>query len=158
MVTDPARCPIPPGFEVIGNFNDDFEDFKDTTSYSSFEDGSGIVHGLNFGFSNRWKNPKMEKTNIVCGFQFRIGPDIGTRWNAIQQSLGQVNEGTLEGFEVECPWHGSKFDVRTLQPTKPLSYPNHKMKRYLTKQVHRFQVSLCCCPTWFHSRLCLIAV
>jgi nitrite reductase/ring-hydroxylating ferredoxin subunit len=24
-----------------------------------------------------------------------------------------------EGFEVECPWHGSKFDVRTGKATKP---------------------------------------
>ena len=32
---------------------------------------------------------------------------------------GPLNEGTLEGFEVECPWHGSKFDVRTGEPTKP---------------------------------------
>jgi nitrite reductase/ring-hydroxylating ferredoxin subunit len=30
-----------------------------------------------------------------------------------------LNEGTLEGFEVECPWHGSKFDIRTGEPTKP---------------------------------------
>jgi nitrite reductase/ring-hydroxylating ferredoxin subunit len=30
-----------------------------------------------------------------------------------------LNEGTLEGYEVECPWHGSKFDVRTGEPTKP---------------------------------------
>ena len=26
---------------------------------------------------------------------------------------GPLNEGTLEGYDVECPWHGSKFDVRT---------------------------------------------
>lgn len=26
---------------------------------------------------------------------------------------GPLAEGTLEGYEVECPWHGSKFDVRT---------------------------------------------
>jgi nitrite reductase/ring-hydroxylating ferredoxin subunit len=32
---------------------------------------------------------------------------------------GPLNEGTLEGFNVECPWHGSKFDVRTGEPTKP---------------------------------------
>jgi nitrite reductase/ring-hydroxylating ferredoxin subunit len=32
---------------------------------------------------------------------------------------GPLNEGTFEGFDVECPWHGSKFDVRTGQPTKP---------------------------------------
>jgi 3-phenylpropionate/trans-cinnamate dioxygenase ferredoxin component len=32
---------------------------------------------------------------------------------------GPLDEGTLEGHEVECPWHGSKFDVRTGEPTKP---------------------------------------
>lgn len=32
---------------------------------------------------------------------------------------GPLDEGTLEGYEVECPWHGSKFDVRTGKPTKP---------------------------------------
>jgi 3-phenylpropionate/trans-cinnamate dioxygenase ferredoxin component len=32
---------------------------------------------------------------------------------------GPLDEGTLEGFDVECPWHGSKFDVRTGQPTRP---------------------------------------
>ena len=31
---------------------------------------------------------------------------------------GPLNEGTLEGFEVECPWHGSKFDVSAGEPTK----------------------------------------
>ena len=32
---------------------------------------------------------------------------------------GPLNEGTLEGHEVECPWHGSKFDVRTGEATRP---------------------------------------
>lgn len=32
---------------------------------------------------------------------------------------GPLNEGTLEGYDVECPWHGSKFDVRTGEVTKP---------------------------------------
>ena len=32
---------------------------------------------------------------------------------------GPLNEGTLEGFEVQCPWHGSKFDILTGKPTKP---------------------------------------
>jgi nitrite reductase/ring-hydroxylating ferredoxin subunit len=32
---------------------------------------------------------------------------------------GPLDEGTLEGYEVECPWHGSKFDVRSGEPTKP---------------------------------------
>jgi nitrite reductase/ring-hydroxylating ferredoxin subunit len=32
---------------------------------------------------------------------------------------GPLDEGTLEGYEVECPWHGSKFDVRSGKATKP---------------------------------------
>ena len=27
--------------------------------------------------------------------------------------------GTLEEFEVECPWHGSKFNIRTGEVTNP---------------------------------------
>ncbi len=44
---------------------------------------------------------------------------------------GPLNEGTLEGYEVECPWHGSKFDVRTGKPTKPparQAVPVYKVK------------------------------
>jgi nitrite reductase/ring-hydroxylating ferredoxin subunit len=44
---------------------------------------------------------------------------------------GPLNEGTLEGHEVECPWHGSKFDVRTGEPTKPparQSVPKYEVK------------------------------
>ncbi len=26
---------------------------------------------------------------------------------------GPVGRGELTGFDVQCPWHGSKFDVRT---------------------------------------------
>ena len=33
--------------------------------------------------------------------------------------MNQLNEGTNEGYDVECPWHGSKFDVRAGEPTKP---------------------------------------
>jgi len=32
---------------------------------------------------------------------------------------GPLAEGTLEGYEIECPWHGSKFDVRSGEPTRP---------------------------------------
>jgi nitrite reductase/ring-hydroxylating ferredoxin subunit len=32
---------------------------------------------------------------------------------------GPLADGTLEGYEVECPWHYSKFDVRTGQVTNP---------------------------------------
>ena len=32
---------------------------------------------------------------------------------------GPLNEGKLEGCDIECPRHGSKFDVRTCEPTRP---------------------------------------
>ena len=32
---------------------------------------------------------------------------------------GPLADGILSGYEVECPWHGSKFDVRTGQVTNP---------------------------------------
>jgi nitrite reductase/ring-hydroxylating ferredoxin subunit len=32
---------------------------------------------------------------------------------------GPLADGMLEGYEVECPWHGSKFDVRTGEVTNP---------------------------------------
>ena len=32
---------------------------------------------------------------------------------------GPLADGTLEGYEVECPWHNSKFDVRTGEVKKP---------------------------------------
>jgi ferredoxin-NADP reductase/nitrite reductase/ring-hydroxylating ferredoxin subunit len=32
---------------------------------------------------------------------------------------GPLEDGTLEGYEVECPWHGSKFDVRTGEVKNP---------------------------------------
>src|SRR5687768_3333485 len=32
---------------------------------------------------------------------------------------GPLADGILEGYEVECPWHGSKFDVRTGEVMSP---------------------------------------
>ena len=32
---------------------------------------------------------------------------------------GPLADGTLQGYEIECPWHSSKFDVRTGEVTSP---------------------------------------
>jgi glycine betaine catabolism B len=39
--------------------------------------------------------------------------------NVCTHKGGPLAEGTLEGYEVECPWHGSKFDIRTGKVTRP---------------------------------------
>ena len=32
---------------------------------------------------------------------------------------GPLAEGKIEGFEVQCPWHGSNFDIRTGNVVRP---------------------------------------
>ena len=44
---------------------------------------------------------------------------------------GPLADGTLEGYEVECPWHNSKFDVRTgevISPPASEPEPAHEVK------------------------------
>ncbi|MFZ0896126.1 MAG: non-heme iron oxygenase ferredoxin subunit [Candidatus Nitrosopolaris sp.] len=38
--------------------------------------------------------------------------------NVCTHEGGPLADGTLDGYEVECPWHGSKFDVRTGKVTR----------------------------------------
>ena len=33
--------------------------------------------------------------------------------NVCTHESGPLTDGVLDGYEVECPWHQSKFDVRT---------------------------------------------
>lgn len=32
---------------------------------------------------------------------------------------GPLAQGKLDGYEVQCPWHGSKFDIRTGKVVRP---------------------------------------
>ncbi|MGN6707850.1 MAG: Rieske 2Fe-2S domain-containing protein [Candidatus Nitrosocosmicus sp.] len=44
---------------------------------------------------------------------------------------GPLADGTLQDYQVECPWHGSKFDIRTGQVTNPPAdepEPSYKLK------------------------------
>jgi nitrite reductase/ring-hydroxylating ferredoxin subunit len=49
--------------------------------------------------------------------------NVGGRYYAIGNVCthegGPLADGRLEGYEVECPWHGSKFDIRTGKVTNP---------------------------------------
>jgi len=48
---------------------------------------------------------------------------VGDRFYAIDDECphqgASLSEGTVEGEEVECPWHSSRFDLRTGEATGP---------------------------------------
>ena len=44
---------------------------------------------------------------------------------------GPLAQGKLEGHEVQCPWHGSRFDIRTGRVARPpaiRSEPTYEIK------------------------------
>ena len=44
---------------------------------------------------------------------------------------GPLGDGRLDGCEIECPWHGSRFDLRTGEATKPPA--TSPVTRYVVK-------------------------
>lgn len=44
---------------------------------------------------------------------FNLGGEIHALDNACTHVGGPLSQGRVEGDEVECPWHGSRFDIRT---------------------------------------------
>ena len=51
--------------------------------------------------------------------------------NVCTHEGGPLADGTLEGYEVECPWHNSKFDVRTgevIDPPASEPEPTYQVK------------------------------
>jgi 3-phenylpropionate/trans-cinnamate dioxygenase ferredoxin component len=66
--------------------------------------------------------PTSMKAVEVAGEKICVANVKGTYYaigNTCTHEGGPLNEGTLEGYEVECPWHGSKFDIRTGKVTRP---------------------------------------
>jgi hypothetical protein len=61
MVTDPAHCPIPPDFEVVGGIADHFEEYETVPSYA--REVCNVGAAREFGFSNRWKTTKIRTAN-----------------------------------------------------------------------------------------------
>src|SRR5215470_16479185 len=82
----------------------------------------------------------MESTSVVVGKTTEIGPgdrkiiqaegtfiavfNVGGKYYAIEDVCshddGPVAEGDLDGFEIECPRHGARFDIRN---GRVLSFP-----------------------------------
>jgi 3-phenylpropionate/trans-cinnamate dioxygenase ferredoxin component len=44
---------------------------------------------------------------------FNLGGEIYALDNACTHVGGPLSQGRVEDDEVECPWHGSRFDIRT---------------------------------------------
>ena len=56
------------------------------------------------------------------GFEYAVFHANG-RWyvtaDMCTHGPGSLSEGTLEGAEIECPFHGGRFDLATGEPTSP---------------------------------------
>jgi nitrite reductase/ring-hydroxylating ferredoxin subunit len=60
--------------------------------------------------------PGQCKLAIVQGKEivlFNIDGEIFALDNLCTHEEGPLCEGEVEGYEVTCPWHGAKFDIRT---------------------------------------------
>ena len=44
---------------------------------------------------------------------FNLGGELYALDNACTHVGGSLSQGRVEEDEVECPWHGSRFDIRT---------------------------------------------
>jgi nitrite reductase (NADH) small subunit len=62
---------------------------------------------------------------------FKIGQEYYALDNVCLHRGGPLGEGTLEGYEVTCPWHGWTYDVRdgalsVIPALKVKTYPVRK--------------------------------
>lgn len=51
---------------------------------------------------------------------FRVGDDYYAIEDICTHDGGPLAEGDLDGYQIECPRHGARFDIRT---GKALSFP-----------------------------------
>ena len=51
-----------------------------------------------------------------------IDGDVYAVENVCTHDYGELSGGIIEGYEVECPRHGARFDVRSGEATLPPAY------------------------------------
>ena len=56
---------------------------------------------------------------------FHVGGRFWATDGLCTHESAPLGEGELDGFEIECPWHGARFDIRdgralTLPATRPI--------------------------------------
>jgi nitrite reductase/ring-hydroxylating ferredoxin subunit len=50
---------------------------------------------------------------------FQVVDDYFVTEDQCSHGPGQLSEGYVEDYQVECPFHGGRFDLRTGAPTEP---------------------------------------
>lgn len=50
---------------------------------------------------------------------FKVGDTMFVTADQCTHGPGRLSDGYVEGFEIECPFHQGKFDLRTGAPTEP---------------------------------------
>ena len=50
---------------------------------------------------------------------FKVGDQVFVTADQCTHGPGLLSDGFVEGFEIECPFHQGKFDLRTGMPTAP---------------------------------------
>lgn len=62
---------------------------------------------------------------------FNVGGQIYAIGDTCTHKGGPLSEGFVEGTEVQCPWHGAKFDLKTgqnLTPPAPGPVPSYTVE------------------------------
>ena len=62
------------------------------------------------------KHVKVDKRDIAVA---RVGDEFFALSNVCRHAFAPLADGTLDGYEVMCPWHGWRYDVRTGRTDHP---------------------------------------
>ena len=62
------------------------------------------------------RNVKIGKQDVAIA---RVGDEFFALSNVCRHAFAPLADGVLEGYEVMCPWHGWRYDVRTGRTDHP---------------------------------------
>lgn len=62
------------------------------------------------------KHVKVDKRDIAVA---RVGDEFFALSNVCRHAFAPLADGALDGYEVMCPWHGWRYDVRTGETDHP---------------------------------------
>lgn len=55
---------------------------------------------------------------------FNLGGEFFAIDDCCSHEDAPLSEGTIEGEEVECPWHAARFNIKTGEALSPPAYEN----------------------------------